>query len=139
MDNLDLALSIIREQHGIPDPIEIISSHTPPSVNKAYRNLNELGRVGRAKTATYRSWEVAFGYDVNAAMRGKKPIRGPYTMRITLSQASRHKRSDISNRAKVVEDALQAHGVIEDDRFCESLTICWADSPHPLRIGIWPA
>ncbi len=103
----------------------IESPHTPPSQNMCYRNV--VGK-GRAKTQRYRDWLVAFGYDLNLFMRGQQPIKGPYTMVVTIDRRTRHKLSDASNRLKVLEDAIVAHGIVQDDRFAELVSIGWGDT-----------
>jgi hypothetical protein len=119
--------------------IEIRSEHIPPSLNACYRNATLADhKRGRIKTQRYREWLTAFGWDVKIAMRGQRPILGPYTIKIILSRASRHKLSDVMNREKPVSDALQELGVIGNDNLCESGTVCWADSVDPIRVEIWP-
>lgn len=105
--------------------IIIESQHVPPSANAAYRNV--AGK-GRAKAQRYRDWLVAFGYDLNLSMRGQHPIKGPYTMVVTIDRRTRHKLSDASNRLKVLEDAIVAHGIVQDDRFAERVSIGWGDT-----------
>jgi Holliday junction resolvase RusA-like endonuclease len=117
--------------------VRIGSQHIPPSANAAYANNRGAGK-GRTKTAEYRTWATAFGYDVNAAMRGQEPIKGPYCIEITIDRSKRHRLSDIMNREKVVSDTLQAHGVIENDNLCESGTVKWGEAQGGITIEIWP-
>lgn len=115
--------------------VRIASQHVPPSLNACYRNV--AGR-GRAKTAAYRTWSIAMGYDLNSAMRSQKPITGPYTIEITIDRSRRHKLSDIMNREKVISDALQEHGIIENDNLCESGTVRWGEAQGGVVIEIRP-
>lgn len=115
--------------------IRISTPHIPPSVNAAYANNKGKGR-GRTRTAEYRAWANAVGYDLNAAMRGQEPILGPYTIVITLDRSRRHKLSDIMNREKCVSDILEEHKIIENDRFCESGTVRWGNAEGGMLIEI---
>lgn len=116
--------------------IIIESKFVPPSSNAAYKNV--AGK-GRAKTQRYRDWLTAFGYDLNLAMRGQQPVKGPYVMVITIDRRTRHKLSDVENRAKVTSDALVAHGIVEDDRFAESVTVKWGQTESGgVRVEIEP-
>ncbi len=120
--------------------IRIASQHVPPSSNAAYANNKGKGR-GRVRTAEYRTWAIAMGYDLNAAMRSQKPITGPYTIEITIDRSRRHKLSDIMNREKVVSDLLQEHKIIENDNLCEEGTVRWGNLSHPgieIVIRSWP-
>lgn len=111
--------------------IIIHTKHVPPSMNACYRNV--AGK-GRAKTKRYREWATAAGWDFN----GKGRIEGPYTITITIDRSKRHKLADIMNREKVVSDLLQAHGIIEDDRYCEAGTVRWGDAEDGMLVHIEP-
>jgi len=113
--------------------IIIESKFIPPSQNVCYRNV--AGK-GRAKTQRYRDWVTAFGYDLNLAMRGQKPIKGPYYIVITIDDATRHRLSDIANREKVLSDALVEHGIVVDDSLAESVTIKWGSAKGGVRVII---
>lgn len=117
--------------------VRIASQHIPPSANAAYANNKGAGR-GRTKTAEYRAWAVAFGYDINAAMRSQKPIKGPYVIEITIDRSRRHRLSDIWNREKALSDTLQEHGIIENDNLCERGIIQWGDAQGGISVEIWP-
>lgn len=121
--------------------IRIASPHVPPSQNKSFANNKSGSGKGRFRTAEYRTWALAFGYDLNAAMRSQKPIAGPYTIEITIDRSRRHKLSDIMNREKVVSDLLQEHKIIENDNLCEEGTVRWGNLSHPgieIVIRSWP-
>lgn len=118
--------------------VRIASQHVPPSLNAAYLN-NKSGRgKGRIRSAEYRTWATAFGYDLNAAMRSQKPLKGPYTIEITIDRSRRHRLSDIMNREKVISDALQEHGIIENDNLCERGTVQWGEASGGVEIEIRP-
>lgn len=109
--------------------VRIASPHVPVSTNKAYRNATAKDRVkGRIKTKEYTTWANAFGWDVKAAMVHQKPIKGPYILSITVCRSKRHPLADVTNMEKVVSDTLQELGVIENDRFCERMTIEWGEA-----------
>ena len=111
--------------------IVIHTQHVPPSQNACYRNVRG---VGRAKTKRYREWAQAAGWD----FKGKGKITGPYVITITIDRSRRHVLSDIANREKVLSDLLQAHGIIENDRLCESVTIRWGDASNGCLVHLEP-
>jgi len=122
-----------------PFAVRIASPHIPISINRAYRNATSKDRVkGRIKTKDYATWFNAYGWDVRAAMVHQKPIKGAYTIEITVDRAKRHPLADVENFAKVTADALQELGVIENDRFCERLTIGWGEADGGVSVEITP-
>lgn len=118
--------------------IVISTPHITPSQNECYRNLNVKGLRGRAKTTRYKQWENAFGWDALAQVPVSERLKGPYTIKITICRTKRHRLSDVMNREKPTSDCLQAIGIIEDDRLCESGTVCWGDANGGMRVEIWP-
>jgi Holliday junction resolvase RusA-like endonuclease len=119
--------------------VRIASPHVPISVNKAYRNATSKDRVkGRIKTKDYQTWYNAFAWDVKAAMVRQKPILGPYEMYVTIDRMKRHPLADVENYSKVVSDALQTLGVIENDKMCELLQIQWGQAQGGVLIELRP-
>lgn len=98
----------------------IETKHIPPSVNAMFTNIPGRGRI---KTARYREWASAAGWDFN----GKGRISGPFIFRMVLSRENTRKGSDLDNRVKAPMDLLKTHGIIEDDSLCQSLTVSWGD------------
>ena len=113
--------------------ITIQSEHFPPSVNSLFANVSGRGRV---RTKRYREWAAASGWDC----QGKGSITGPFTAAIILSRKHRRSNADLDNRVKPLLDLLQAHKVIEDDKYLEKLTVEWGDckgfyieiTPYPI-------
>lgn len=117
--------------------IVIYSKFIPPSSNAAFRNPVATDNTKRRiKTARYRNWFQAFGYDVNLAMRSQHPIAGPYSIKITIDESTRHGLSDIMNREKCVSDALQELGVIKNDNLCQSGTVQWGEARGGIRVEL---
>lgn len=119
--------------------VRIASPHVPISVNKAYRNATSKDSVrGRIKTKDYATWFNAFAWDVRASMARQSPIKGPYTIDITIDRSKRHPLADIGNFEKVTQDALQACNVIENDKLCERVSIGWGLAGGGVEIEIRP-
>lgn len=119
--------------------VRIASPYVPISVNKAYRNSTASeGGKGRKKTKAYTTWFNAFGWDVRAAMVTQKPMKGPYTIEITIDRSKRHPLADVGNFEKVTQDALQECGVIENDKLCERVSIGWGEASGGVEIEIRP-
>jgi len=115
----------------VTDSISIHTRHIPPSTNACYRNV--VGK-GRARTKRYKDWAAAAGWDMN----GHGQVDGPFTAIIVIDRKARHGLSDIDNRIKPVLDLLQTHGVIVNDRACESVTAQWGEADGGMSIRISP-
>lgn len=119
--------------------VRIASQHIPISVNRAYRNATMKDRVKhRIKTKDYGTWARAFGWDVQAAMARQSPIKGPYTIEVTICRSKRHPLADVTNFEKPLQDCLGELGVIENDRFCEHFGIGWGEAQGGIIIEIRP-
>lgn len=92
----------------------------PPSLNNIYANVPGKGRV---KSARYRTWQAAAGWDVKAAKVGL--VEG--LVRLDLTVKKPRNRSDISNRVKAVEDLLVNMGVLIDDSQIMEVRARWGD------------
>lgn len=96
-------------------------SEIPPSVNNLYAN----GPKGRFRTAKYAAWLELSGHELNR--QKPAPIVGPYEIAMTFARARAG--SDLGNREKAASDLLVKHGVIQDDRLAERITLAWGDGP----------
>ena len=94
----------------------LLSLPFPVSVNAMYSNK---GR-SRTKSQRYRTWANAAGWDVKA--QKQEPIKGPYSLTITLFEKDR-KRRDPDNFCKCINDLLVAHELVEDDSQCVTLIV----------------
>jgi len=83
----------------------------PLSINKAWQ-----GR--RFKTQDYKDYEEALLWK----LKGQKKIPGWYHIRFDFYIKS-YKTSDLSNLIKATEDCIVKAGLVDDDRFCKSMTI----------------
>lgn len=94
----------------------------PVSVNRMYRAGVSRPYISKE----YKKWkddaDVAF-------MRQRKecgtPIKGDFRYHITLDEKLRARARDGDNRQKVVLDALQRFGLIEDDKFATAGSWSW--------------
>jgi len=105
----------------------------PPSTNHLFANIPGKGRV---KTAAYRDWIEAAGYEILA--QGRQKIRGKVSIAILASRPDRRKR-DCSNLIKPLEDILTRMAVIEDDSFVERLSVQWTDTGEGIIVIVQPA
>ena len=107
----------------------ILKLDYPPSTNRLWRYVN-----GRAiKSAEYRTWLEAQAWSLQR--QNEKPVLGPYAMHIEVSRPDRRRR-DITNTIKALEDAVVAAGFVEDDSYCQKLTVEWVRGGHPVKIFI---
>ena len=104
----------------------------PPSVNGLYTNVPGKGRV---RTAAYRRWATAAGWEINRVRRGE-PIIGPVSIGIDVRRKDRRKR-DLDNLAKGVIDLLVKMGVIADDRQVDELHMRWVDHANFEGALVW--
>jgi Holliday junction resolvase RusA-like endonuclease len=102
-----------------------VSINLPPPVS-----VNDLWKPGRRgdhvtiiRSPKYNAWFSEAGYMLNSQRPGM--VEGPYALTIKVTAASK---IDLGNVEKAVSDLLQAHGVIENDRLAQKITIERADN-----------
>lgn len=83
-------------------------AHVPPSTNSLFANVEGKGRV---RSARYRTWSNAAGWDLKAQRVVK--FDGPVYLTIAIGKLPRN--ADMSNRVKALEDLLVEHGIIPGD------------------------
>jgi len=69
----------------------------------------------------------------------KHPVKGKFTVAISLNRGKARKGSDADNRIKPILDALQRLGVIENDNLCEKVSAEWGepvDAPDGCRVVV---
>lgn len=93
----------------------------PPSVNNMFP-----GRAGRFKSAQYKAWIKAAGWELKA--QGVGSVSGPYVLTLELPEKMP---GDLDNRLKGISDLLVAHRLTPDDRHAVSVTAC--RSPDVLK------
>lgn len=81
------------------------------------------GRVFRSKE--YNAWIKEADGCFLQQKRGLTPIKGHYTLVLTLDATRR--KGDADNFIKGVSDALQRFGLIENDKLCDRVTVQWGD------------
>ena len=79
---------------------------------------------GMCKTQAYKNWLTEAGLVLNTQRVGK--VEGPYAITISVS---RQWKGDLDNAVKATSDLLQAHGVIDNDKLAQMVTIKRADIP----------
>lgn len=105
----------------------------PPSVNALYANVAGKGRV---KSARYRTWLNAAGWELKARKRGK--VSGDYQLWIWAERPDKRRR-DLGNLEKPISDLLVANGVVEDDSQCIGIHIYWAGAGRECTVKVEPA
>ena len=94
-----------------------LSLPVPPSANELHRVVR--GRLIRSKA--YRTW-LAQASQLAALLAASKRIPTLAHCRVVIAAPVGYRR-DLDNMAKPVLDALQKAGVLEDDRYVESVTV----------------
>lgn len=87
----------------------------PPSINRAYRNVQGRGRVA---TDDLKNWKRNAGWEIHLARCGR--VTGPYTLSILVPSTMR---GDVDNRIKAISDILVAHTVTPDDRMAKRMSV----------------
>jgi hypothetical protein len=101
----------------------------PVGVDNLWRPVARGRHLELVKTSAYKSWLSKAGCCVD---RQKQPaIKGSYALTIRVSTAAR---VDLGDAERACVDLLQAHGVIENDRLAQKITLEWA-SPDELEGG----
>lgn len=92
----------------------------PPSLNNIFFNKPH---GGRAKTTAYKNWRDLAAWEIR---RQKVPvIEGPICIRLMIERPNAQ--SDLDNRLKPIFDAMQAAGVIKNDKQIVELHALWGD------------
>lgn len=103
----------------------------PPTVNQLYANVPGKGRV---KTARYRTWLNAAGWDLKAARCDR--IAGPVAVHYLVPDSARF---DGANLEKAISDLLVEHELIDDDRYIKDYRITKTlpgDAKHVI-VRVW--
>jgi crossover junction endodeoxyribonuclease RusA len=107
----------------------------PISANDLWRTVTRpSGKSAMIKTKRYAGWAVVAGNEINKQRPGK--ISGPYV--ITISVNRRRSSIDLGNAEKATSDALQAAGVVDNDRRAEEIHLYWSDSVEGMHAVIEP-
>ena len=100
--------------------VNAITLRLPPpiSTNALYRSFVRNGKPTTIKSARYRKWIAEAG----AMLETQHPgcIVGSYALEIALPAKSR---LDVGNVEKGINDLLELHRVIENDRLCDDLHV----------------
>ena len=121
--------------HAPLDPVIggiIIDLPSPPSVNRLWR----VSKSSVIKSDVYRQWVKSADETLmaTAQMRGVKTIVGKFTAIIVVKRSNK----DLDNHSKAVLDFLQSRCFVENDKFCEELTLRWGDAPMGCRVTVRP-
>lgn len=90
----------------------------PPSTNHLFVNLPGKGRV---KSAEYKAWISAAGWQAKTAVVGKETFKGK-PVAVTYS-VPENQRRDLDNYLKALNDVLKLAQIIEDDRHIRKIEI----------------
>jgi Holliday junction resolvase RusA-like endonuclease len=101
----------------------------PPSVNELTKNIPGKGR---ANTKVYDDWIKSAGWEI--AIQNPGCVSGPYHLLLTIRRASL--RRDLDGYIKPLSDLLVKMGVIDDDRYCISLSAQWTDAWDGVRMTV---
>lgn len=102
----------------------------PPSLNRLWRHVR--GRAKPYLAPRYQTWKRAADNEYMLHKREWKPVAGHFSAAVTLDEKRR--RGDVDNRIKVVLDWLQRVELIENDKFCDAITIRWGHAPEGVRV-----
>jgi Holliday junction resolvase RusA-like endonuclease len=99
---------------------QFVALNLPPpvSVNDLWKPVKRGAHASMVRSPQYLSWLTEAGYMLNSQRPGM--VEGPYALTIKVTGASK---IDLGNVEKSVSDLLQAHGVIENDKFAQKITI----------------
>lgn len=98
----------------------VITIPIPPSVNSMYVNVPRRGRV---KSSAYVRWIKNAGWALQTQPHARVPGKVNVLIEIRRPTAN----SDVDNRVKAALDLLVSHGVIDDDRYVQSVKAVWAE------------
>ena len=108
----------------------------PPSLWALYRGWGK----GRNKTERYKAWLRSAGNEILATpQEQRQPVKGKFVLYVAAGRPDKRPR-DLDNLLKATCDLLAAHGLIDNDRFAESITVAWAPAVAKRRIEVhvWP-
>ncbi len=95
----------------------------PLSTNKLWRPTKS-GRM--TLTEEYRAWKKDAGWHLCSIRPPLGRVTGGYSLRISICPSET--KCDLTNTCKAIEDLLEAHGVIDNDRNCRRLEMNWASA-----------
>lgn len=115
---------LLAERRPIADEV-VLSFTLPPSVNKAWRNIEE-GK-GRVRSDAYKSWISSCCTVLCDGRIGR--VDGPYSCLIEARRpkGTRGALRDVDNLIKPMLDVLKNTGMTPDDRHCMEVTARWAE------------
>jgi Holliday junction resolvase RusA-like endonuclease len=107
----------------------------PPSVNTIWRR----GKGRTYLNPTYAKWKSLADQHLMVQRVGKgwRTIEGWFDVVITLPEKKRGK-MDADNRAKAALDWSQQAGIVENDKWVNTLLIQWGDAPLGFKIEFTP-
>ena len=112
--------------------IIVLDLPLPTSTNRIWTN------AGRTRCSEeYKAWKRNAGNLYLTQKRTVKPVRGPFTATIVISEAKRKKNMDLDNRSKAIFDFLQAMELIENDCLNEGFNMVWGEAPEGCRVYVY--
>lgn len=116
------------------EPLEI-SLPFPPTSNGIWRFAK---RGGAYLSKPYKAWKAEADGMFLQQKAKVKPIKGRYEMFVVIDEKRRRGNTDVENRLKVIADALQRWGLIENDALADCVCIRWGYAPAGCFVQAWP-
>lgn len=115
-------IKLLAPRRPIADEV-VLSFTLPPSVNKAWRNIED-GK-GRVRSDAYKSWILTCCTALCDARLAR--VDGPYSCLIEARRPAGAKGAlrDVDNLIKPMLDVLKNTGMTPDDRHCMEVTARW--------------
>jgi Holliday junction resolvase RusA-like endonuclease len=105
-------------------------------------SANTIWRRGRWSTyinPAYEKWMEKADFELCQQFKECwSAITGPFHVILTITKKKQYK-IDLDNRIKATLDWAAKAGIIENDKFQESVTIRWGDIPSGARLCLFPA
>lgn len=102
--------------------IEVEFEGLPPTVNQMYRNVTRGGFTCRYKTQACHDFQDMLSTKIKKLWAKQPPYDGRVALFIKFLQHD-HRRWDIDNRVKALQDCLSVAGVIKDDSQIDFLQV----------------
>lgn len=119
--------------------IAVLAVPYPPSVNRIWRSRRGAGgKPSFFLDRRYQTWKRVFD-NIVMAERPRPKVVGHFCASITLDHSKRRSNTDADNRAKVILDALQRCGIIENDSLADRVTVQWGVAPEGARVTVIPS
>lgn len=104
----------------------------PPSANSIWRRSG----THMHKSTEYTAWLKEAGWTAKA--QKPRAVHGPYKLQVQAVRPDKRRR-DLDNLIKPISDLLTSIGVIDDDCYCEMLSMRWVTAGEGVHVTVSPA